>query len=322
VRWWCLLLVVACARAAAADDDAMLWLDRMSHAVQTLNYEGTFVYLHDGQLESMRIIHRLDKHGEQERLVSLTGAQREVMRDDKSVTCILPDNKSVVVSKSHPRKPFRTTLPSDLQALSRNYEFEVTGRDRMAGLDSRVISIKPRDDFRYGYRFWIDESNYMMLKSELMDENDRAVEQVMFTNLDVLDSIPPESLRSTLDSHEYTRTGDTDEGGVNDIAGRAQWKVADTPDGFVLVDHQRQSLASGGEQVVHMVFSDGLATVSVYIEKSTDAKQAFNGTSSIGALNAFGKVIENHQITVVGEVPAHTVQHMGASLQRVSDRNP
>ena len=90
----------------------------------------TTVYLHDGKLDAMRIIHQNVGGDEKERLVSLTGSAREVIRDNQSVTCILPDSKSVMVGRSRPRQPF-PVLPRDLESLEKYYRFENVGDDRM-----------------------------------------------------------------------------------------------------------------------------------------------------------------------------------------------
>jgi sigma-E factor negative regulatory protein RseB len=177
------LLLAACAPAAAAES-ARQWLDEMSSALQTLDYDGTFVYLHGGKLEAMRIFHQVDAGGERERLVSLTGSAREVLRDDKMVTCIMPDNKSVMVGQSRPRQPF-PVVPKDLGSVSHYYLLEDMGDDRMAGYVTRVIAITPKDNYRYGYRFWIDKNTRMLLKSDLTGADSEPIEQVMFTRLGI-----------------------------------------------------------------------------------------------------------------------------------------
>ena len=149
---WLVPLLLAAAGQAHAEDSARQWLDEMSSALQTLDYDGTFVYLHDGRMDAMRIIHQVSEGGQRERLVSLTGSAREVLRDNKAVTCIKPDNKSVMIGKSRPRPPF-PVLPRDLGKASRNYQVEDVGEDRMAGSTSRVIAIKPLYECHYRYHF-------------------------------------------------------------------------------------------------------------------------------------------------------------------------
>jgi len=116
---WLLVTLLAVSGQLQADETARQWLDDMSAALESLDYDGTFVYLHDNKLETMRVIHRVDEGGLRERLVSLTGSAREVIRDDKSVTCIMPDNKSVMIGQSRPRQPYHV-VPKDLDSLAAN----------------------------------------------------------------------------------------------------------------------------------------------------------------------------------------------------------
>ena len=314
MKWLLLALLAISGQVFAEDDNARRWLDQMSIALQSLNYDGTFVYLHDGKLETMRIVHQTGEHGEMERLVSLTGSPREVLRDDRAVTCIMADSKSVTVGQRRPRQPF-PVVPEDLDSLSRYYQLQALGEDRMAGHMSRVITITPRDRFRYGYRFWIDTSNYMLLKSDLTDVNGEAIEQVMFTHLKVSNTIPVAALQPSLtgDGYNWTRQGSDSHNPVV-RSGSPDWVVRRLPAGFELTDFQRKRMRKDGASVEHMVFSDGLATMSVYVEKLGPDETAFQGLSNMGAMNAFAAVVGDHQITVIGEVPAATVQMVAVSV--------
>jgi len=320
VRWLLPVLLVVTGQVFA-QESARQWLDNMSTALQSLNYDGTFVYLHDGTLESMRIVHQAGEHGEQERLVSLTGSPREVLRDDKAVTCIMADSKSVTVGQSRPRPPF-PVVPDDLDQLSRYYRLQVLGEDRMAGHMTQVVAITPKDRFRYGYRFWIDTGNYLLLKSDLTGADGVAIEQVMFTRLDVSDELSVVALQPSLtgDGYKWTRQGDTSH---NKDARKSspRWTVKQLPAGFKMTDFQRKRMRKGGVSAEHMVFSDGLATLSVYIEKLKPEAETFLGLSSMGALNAFGAVVDGYQVTVVGEVPPATVQMVAAAVQQLEPAN-
>lgn len=324
VKWLLLASLVATApvtlpaQAESPPDSARQWLDNMSESLQSLDYDGTFVYYHDGKLEAMRIVHQAGAGGEKERLMSLTGSAREVLRDDKAVTCIMPDNKSVMVGQSRPRQPF-PDVPEDLDSLSPYYQLRDVGEDRVAGLMTRVIDITPRDKYRYGYRFWIDTTNFMLLKFELSAVDGTAIEQVMFTGLRVGDRIPAADLEPSLTGEGYNwfRQGTT-AGNPAATPGQPDWTIKQLPAGFNLTDYQRKRLHQGGAQAEHMVFSDGLATVSVYVEKMMADSTAFTGLSSMGAMNAYGTVLDDHQITVVGEVPAATVQNMARLVSRRS----
>ena len=180
----------------------------MSVAMQTLNYQGTFVYLHGSEIETMRIIHSRDESGELERLLSLNGEAREVIRDNNSVTCIWPGTRAVTVSKARPRKPFPASIPK-AEELDAHYRIVTQGEARIAGMPARVVAIQPRDEFRYGYRIWLDRETDLLLRSDLLDNTQRPVEQVMFTELQVVDHIPAERFKPVLSGTGYTwTTGD------------------------------------------------------------------------------------------------------------------
>jgi len=315
------ILVVLCLAVAnsvaVAGDDTRLWLGDMSSALQTLNYDGTFVYLHDDKLEAMRIIHRFDGHGEHERLVSLTGSPREVIRNHETVTCIMADKKSVMVGQSRSGQPF-PIVPRDLDSLTKYYQLEDAGDGRVADSMARIIVIMPRDTYRYGYRFWIDKTSKMPLKSDMTGADGDAIEQVMFTRLETEQDIPEDALRPSLTGDDYTwymQEAGSDPA-RDSAAGETHWAVKDLPAGFVLTHAQSKRISPDGEGVEHLVFSDGLATVSVYVEKAVSDEVVFTGLSTMGALNTFEALAGGHKVTVVGEVPAATVQMMARSIYR------
>lgn len=309
-------LLVCCGQALAADT-ARQWLDAMSDALKTLDYDGTFVYHHDGKLEVMRIIHRVDEGGQRERLVSLTGSAREVLRDDRSVTCILSDNKSVMIRQSLPTQPF-PVVPDDLDAISRYYQLEDKGDDRMIGYRARIIAVKPKDNFRYGYRFWIEQDSRMLLKSELTGEQGKAIEQVMFTTLDIGTEIPVSELRPALTGEGYTWSRQPENSNAQDpSAGVPGWRVTQLPAGFRMTDFRHRRMHEKSVDGEHMVYSDGMATVSVYVEQPMQGTRGFTGLSSMGAMNAYGAMVDGHQVTVVGEVPPATVRMMATSVERL-----
>lgn len=315
--WLLFTLLTALSAQLRADDSPRQWLDDMSSALETLNYDGTFVYLHDNRLETMRIIHRVDKGGVRERLVSLTGSAREVLRDDKAVTCIMPDNKSVMVGESHPRQPFHV-VPHDLDRLRANYTFKDAGKDRMAGYPARVIAILPRDALRYGYRYWIDRKSHMLLKSDLTGVDGKPIEQVMFTQLKIGSDIPASELQPSLNGDGYSWHSQ-----MNDVRrpdpqreASTDWHVLHLPPGFTLSGSHHRRMHDASADAEHLVFSDGLATVSVYIEDAGSVHHPLLGHSGMGAMNAYGVRRDDHQITVVGEVPEAAVKMVATSVRR------
>ncbi|RRQ21198.1 MucB/RseB C-terminal domain-containing protein [Thiohalobacter thiocyanaticus] len=316
-RWLALLLTAALFSQPLAAGEAFDWLDRMSAAIHDLNYRGTFVYQHNGKLEAMYIVHRGGEDSRQ-RLFALSGAAREVVRDQEGVTCILSDSKAVMVDRSLPRGPF-AALPRDLEQLNRYYRFSLGGTDRVLERHSRVVVVEPRDDYRYGYRFWLDREHALPLRSALVTAAGRPLEQMMFTQLEVLEQVDDAALRPELGGEHFTRfegPGPDTEEEVPAAAG-SDWEFTWLPAGFELRGHNWHGMPVSGQRVEHWVYGDGLATVSVYIETYDETSPpGLQGLSNMGAVNAMGRTLDGHHVTVVGEVPAETVERLAMGVRR------
>jgi sigma-E factor negative regulatory protein RseB len=288
-------------------------INAMSKASKDLNYDGIFVYQRGNQMESMRLIHKADSDGEHERMVSLTGYAREVIRDGNSVTCIFPENRSVMVKRNQPKQLLAAQLPQPIEKIADFYGFTVSGKDRIADRSTWIVNIVPKDDYRYGYQLWIDEETKLLLKSELKDNSGRPIEQILFTHLDVVDNISPDLLKPSISGPGYTwYSGSAEDTPVS--VNNTGWAVMSMPKGFSQSDHEIQALAEGRMPVEHMVYSDGLAMVSVFIEKIEKEVEEVRGISRMGGVNAYATYSNGYQVTAVGEVPQKTVQSMAISV--------
>ena len=298
------------AAGALADDQAEVkaLLARMAEAVRVLDYQGTFVYLQNNQLEALQIEHRAGKDGTQERLFSLNGSAREVVRDGATVTCILPDRDSVLVDKSVAQGSFPDLLAIGLDELLANYRLERLGQDRVAGRMAQVVAIVPRDNLRYGYRLYLDRDSGLPLKSDLMDETGNPVEQSMFTSLQV----EPDSLARLTTLHEPPLP--LPRPAPQPAVAQLRWAFSMLPKGFELDLHELKPSSRGGDQVEHFLLSDGLASLSVFVERG-GAEEALQGGARMGAVSAWGGQVAGHQVTVVGDVPLDTVRQVLQGLR-------
>jgi len=298
-----------------SSDQVREWLGRVTDAGKSLNYEGTFVYRHGNQIEAVRIIHKADDKGEHERMISLTGSAREIIRNNEFVTCISPENKSVVVDNHSPRSRL-PSFTSDLEQLDAYYDFVFEGYERVASREARRVLIRPRDDFRYGYRLWIDDAFELLLRSELLDTAGNAVEQVMFTDIKLHETLDDRLLQPNISGHEYTWVTDNENKHAEPMPLDKRWHVVDKPHGFMLSHHNKHKLPENRMPVEHLVFTDGLAWVSVYIEKMDATPDLLQGASSMGAVNAYGRVLGQYHVTAVGEVPSVTVELLSDAVLR------
>ena len=306
-------------------EDARHWLEQMLRSTQTLSYEGTFIYVQGPHLEAMRIVNGGGTEGQQRRrLYSLSGPPREIMVANNSVICLLPKQHTTFVGSEYPRSPFPLSIPRELGRLESHYALEMVGKDRVAGLDAQIIAIKPHDAWRFGYRLWLDRRNGIVLRSALLDEKGYPVEQLMFTDLQVKPQIEDAAFTSSaLPAATTAAEASPNPKGADSPIGepvtRSAWRIDQLPEGFVKVSHNRFTKAPSHPPTEHLVFSDGLATISVFVEKLDGTPPLLQGSSQMGSMNAFGTVVSGHQILVVGEVPAATVQRIAIAIQPDSE---
>lgn len=311
-----LLLVSLAAPARAAEPDALLV--RMNKAAQSLDYQGVFVYQRGNHLQNLRIVHKVSNGNVRERLESLNGAPREVIRTAQEVRCYLPDENAVMIEhRRADSRNFPALLPVSLNTLHDNYLIQRGQDGRVAGRAAQSVRIRPRDAYRYGYQLWADTASGLLLKATLQDGRGVPVEQYMFAQVSIGGPIP----ESELTPHHPTR---------NMVTRRVQeppplprenrWAPQQLPPGFTLTARMMHALPAHPYPVEHLVYSDGLAVVSVFIEPVNGTSKPFElkGLTKMGAVHVFGKIVENHQVTVVGEVPAAAVNMIGNSVAATS----
>jgi sigma-E factor negative regulatory protein RseB len=305
-----LLLISLVVGAHASAQEARAWLDKMNRAVEELNYQGTFVHVLEGTAETLHIIHRNDQGRSSERIVSLDGVGREIIRQDDEVQCILPDQKVVLLEDRKDASPLASALPSYSDEIEPHYELALHATARVANRATRVLEIKPRDAYRYGYILWLDQETAMPLKSQLINDRGGIVEQILFTEISFPSSIPAEGLAATIDTTGFTtlRTKSAP------LGSEIPWRASRVPGGFKLSVATQNPIAGSETPVEHLVYSDGLATVSVFIEDPNTKAEVDEGFSKVGSTNAFSLTLRGRKVTAVGEVPRQTVRAIASSL--------
>ncbi|MEE8364300.1 MAG: MucB/RseB C-terminal domain-containing protein [Gammaproteobacteria bacterium] len=309
-----LLVLVLTGTGQAYAGPAMEWVQRMADAMRNKSYQGNFVYLHENQLESMSIIHIKDVSGERERLFSLNGEAREVIRDNKNLTCIWPASRKVIVDTSSQNNFSPLFIPDDVARIEKYYDMKIIGRDRIAGYETVIVDIVPKDRLRYGIKLWINAENELLMKSSLINDENRVVEQVMFTNLDLLsgeDHLQMISMPELDDSFTLVRYHSGVAAG--NMVADVEWQLSSLPDGFRQQSAVKRRNPETGRFIQQLVYTDGLASLSVFIEKQSSSQSPQGGTS-MGAVNAFIRVLDDYSVTAIGEVPALTVRQVAESV--------
>jgi sigma-E factor negative regulatory protein RseB len=305
------LLAFSCTEALASERTPVEQLQRMAEAQRSLSYEGTVVYLHGQSLEALHIVHRIIDGQIHEQLTSLNGPVRTLTREKGSVTCELSGSHRISVPEHDVGKDMLHAWKLDPRALSTYYRVYPLGAARVAGRRADVVGIIPKDRLRYGYRFYLGRETGLPLKSDLMGQQRDPIEQIMFTSLDLL---PSQGVSLTAGNSEAHQPVSEPRDGV-----RLSWRFDSLPPGFALVMHD-DGLDAGGKPVEHLVLSDGLASISIYIE--SDPGEGLIGGTSIGAVHAVGNRVAGHQVTIVGEVPSDTVEAVLAGIRYDPGESP
>jgi sigma-E factor negative regulatory protein RseB len=282
------------------------WLERMNHALTTRNYIGVFTHNHGGRVETLRIIHRVRGRDVSERLLSLDGPGREFIREGNELTCYFPDKRTVLVERRAPEGPLLGAIPSLDEGDALVYEIRGGERERLLGRTTRVVALHPRDQYRYGYRLWIDEQTSMPLKTQLCDQSGQVIEQIVFSNIDLPERIPDSMFKPQVDASTYRWL--RAERQLASAAPPALWEAMRLPPGFRMANRSAQAMPGSSEPVAHLVYTDGIASVSVFVEPRKANSAGAEGPARVGSSSAYSTVVDGHQITAVGEVPPSTVE--------------
>lgn len=312
---------------SVAGDEPGDWLARMSNAARMANYQGVLVYRGDDVLETFRVTHRFTDGAERERVQSMTGEVREVLKKMDGVTCILPKDRKMVFNRPTPKGLFPALTDKRLQEIQAMYEVKDIGNSRIAGRMCRGITIAPRDQFRYGYELWADRETAVPLKVTLVDKARQGIEQMFFTEVDFPKTIsddaferdlPPDAITaSTTAAADAIATAQTHEPLVDPVAA-AMPSFTKLPPGFRVIRHETRPLPGGGIED-HFVLSDGLSAISVFRSvRRVGSEQAAQRLDQMGAVNAYSRLIGSMHVTVVGEAPQQTVKMIGDNYQAIS----
>lgn len=295
------------------------WLERLQHGTTVASYVGTYVVSSaSGAMSSARIWHACEGREQLERVDTLTGAPRSTFRYNDQVTTLLPQSRRIRSEQREPGGAFPNLLrPGGSDSIASHYSVHELGQGRVAGLDADVVLFSPDDDLRFGYRIWSERQTGLVLKTQTLDASGQVLEQSAFSELQL--DAPMESVRPhlALPSTQGFRSEHLERERV-DVAASG-WSMRQPVAGFQpLAAYQRE--IAGPAQTLQWVFSDGLATVSLFIEPFDAQRRRQEGMSAIGATHAMSRRWPDATgawwITLVGEVPTLTLTRLADGLAR------
>ncbi len=336
------LLLLAALSGLARADDPGAWLDRMHTALAELSYQGEFSYYHGGELASLSIAHAVVDGVRHERLVHLNGTPREVVRHGDTVTCVLhPGDRLIDLEQSVPAGPFAQSYGRVLDGLPEGYQATLVGEDRIAGRTAVKLRIDPESADRYGYRLWLDHETALLLRSELLDTADTALEIFQFVRIEIgspIDTVMLEaSVGDHLVKHELVKrdrvspdwVGRDPRQAVGAFASASsspmtggdgvEWEAGWVPAGFAMASADIRRVPSRTDSVANLVYSDGMATFSVFLERApadlSPVHVARHGATVAVMRRVMAETPEPWLVTVVGEVPIETAERVAEHIR-------
>ncbi len=323
LRGTLLALLLACTFNVGAGEAETCadWLKTVAFAGHETEYSGVFVYQHDDAVETSRITHLIDSGVEYDKLEGLDGPKREILRHHGQVW-MSNEHGMLQMDSQQNRGRFPALLPQQLTALSENYQAKLAGKERIAGYDAQIILFQPKDRSLYSHKMWIHSDSGLLLKSAVLDDKNKAVEQYTFTQLQVGGKLDRAWLKTSIAKTFHGEKGH----GISkskhaDAYKSAQpfnsgWSANYLPAGFKKMTEFERPMHGKHAPVIQIVYSDGLTAVSIFIEENDHDEDDFDGLSSRGAMSLYHKVVGDYLYTVVGEVPPRTVAKILGSVTR------
>jgi sigma-E factor negative regulatory protein RseB len=296
--------------------EGLQWLQRMTTAAQKVSYSGVFVYRNGVRSETSRIVHLASNGNQIEKLEVLDGSPREVIRHNDEVRCYLPDSRQVIVEQRSTRRGFPALLPVSLAGLSDHYQIRKGAIERVAGLESQIIRMEPRDVWRYGRQLWMDVGSGLLLKADIFNAQGESLESMAFTDLRIGEPVSAEAVKSRYAS-DAKGTWQLRQARLRDMRDDGPWQFRVELPGFRKQASMRRSMGHdpGDLSMLHWIFSDGLVAMSVFISPLRQSEDAGEeGLQTLGALSVMKRIVDGHQVVVMGDLPPAAVKHFAEGI--------
>jgi len=285
------------------------WLQIVQQAARRLDYAGTMVYQQGAEVRMSRVVHVFDGQVSLERLQPMEGRPREFIRRADEVKCLIPEARRVVVERKSRAESFPGLTVAGTAELLQQYSVRIVGRERVGGLDCQVLEIQPHEGDRYGYRLWVDRASGLLIRSQTLNERGEALEQMAFADLRI----------GGIDRDQLKPSWSTDGWKVDEVAHRPidlreqGWRLL-PPSGFRPLYAVRRPMPGG--QALQAVYSDGLASLSVFIEPASAAASS-EALPQRGPINGYVRRVGDSVVTVVGEIPTDTARTVAQAVERI-----
>jgi sigma-E factor negative regulatory protein RseB len=303
---------------AATDDEMWQSLQKAAAAARALNYQGIFVCQIGQKSKSVQITHLFNGKVEFARNVMLDGSPREVLRQGSDLVIYNPKNEKVVIEKRRGQNMFPAMLPTNLDAIKASYSVRSGELERVAGRQAQVLFLNTKDNLRYSYQFWIDTEYGLLLKSVLLNQSNQVIESMAFNQISLINALDLDWFKPKFDNNKnYVMEDEMTT--IADNGTAVNWTIKELPAGYRKVDQVIRMVHGKSLPVTQVVFSDGLASVSLFIEPAIkNIKSVMSAKSShgvVGNASFYANTTDGYQLTAVGEVPEVTVAQIANAVE-------
>jgi len=301
------------AREAKSIND---WLSRLHEASKRRSYIGTYVVSSGGQMQSAKIWYVCEGTQQIERVESLTGAPRSTFRHNDKVVTFMPEQKVVRSERREASGNFPGLVQSADNQIAEFYKLKAEGVERIAGLESDVVLLIPKDNMRFGYRVWTEQKKGLVVKLQTLDSDGRVLEQAAFSELQLDAPVKLDKLLQMMGKVDGYRVEES--ALVKTTASAEGWRLVAPVAGFKPMSCYKRPTSGGAlaDDPMQWVFSDGLASVSLFVEPFDRQRHIKESAMSMGATHTITRQLGSYWLTAMGEVPMSTLKQFASGLER------
>ena len=316
-RWLPVLaLGLACsAQAAPSASEPFTWLQRAAQASRSASYAGTFVHTNGERTSTVRVTHVSVGSEEHERIESLDGPPYEIVRRNDEMFCYFPDAKTVRLDRRINARFFPSVFRGPPEDIAASYDVKLGQTERVLGYDCQWIRLEPKDAMRFPQRLCAEVGSGLVIRAKTLNERGQVIEQYTFTDLKLGPHVARGDVKSIFEAR--VKQWITDSRPREEAKGvDTGWSVANAPQGFKKVTELRRTLPGRAQPVSQLIFSDGIASLSVFVEPNTAPQRAGEASNEDGTTTFYVLPMGEHVVTVLGEVPLATAQQFGRGVAR------
>jgi sigma-E factor negative regulatory protein RseB len=296
--------------------DPVSLLHRAAQASRQVTYEGIYVHANGDRTSTIRVTH-LNQNGEEhERIEPLDGSNPvEIVRHNDEMYCRFPDAKTVRLDPRITNRFFPAILSGSAETIAVSYEVNLGKTERVLGFECQWIKLDPRDNMRFPQRLCAETATGLILRAKVLNDQKHVIEQYTFTELKLGAQVARGDLKAIFKARSRQWISD---GRPRDRAATADsgWTVAKAPAGFQKVAELKRTLPGRAQPVTQIVLTDGVASLSVFVEAQSQPGRTLEASSEDGTTTFYARPMGELMVSVLGEVPLVTAQQVGRSVVR------